>query len=50
MKCKICGNEINVNCDWNQGRCPHRPADDWSLVLWLLACAMFGLIAAFLTK
>jgi hypothetical protein len=24
MKCTTCGNEIKVNCDWRQGRCPHR--------------------------
>jgi len=23
-KCKTCGNEILPNCDWHQGRCPHR--------------------------
>ena len=24
MKCTTCRNEITENCDWNQGRCPHR--------------------------
>jgi hypothetical protein len=24
MKCKTCGEEITVMCDWQQGRCPHR--------------------------
>jgi hypothetical protein len=24
MKCKTCGNDIQKNCDWRQGRCPHR--------------------------
>ena len=24
MKCKTCRSEIVLNCDWNQGRCPHR--------------------------
>jgi len=24
MKCKTCRSEIDLNCDWNQGRCPHR--------------------------
>jgi hypothetical protein len=24
MKCEACGNEIKTNCDWQQGRCPHR--------------------------
>jgi hypothetical protein len=24
MKCTTCKNEITENCDWNQGRCPHR--------------------------
>jgi len=24
MKCNTCGNEIIANCDWQQGRCPHR--------------------------
>ena len=23
-KCNICNNEITGNCDWGQGRCPHR--------------------------
>ena len=28
MKCNHCGGEEKLNgidCDWNQGRCPHRP-------------------------
>lgn len=24
MKCNTCRKEIAVDCDWNQGRCPHR--------------------------
>jgi len=24
MKCNICRQEITANCDYNQGRCPHR--------------------------
>lgn len=24
MKCDTCRQEIADNCDWNQGRCPHR--------------------------
>jgi hypothetical protein len=24
MKCKTCWHEIRVDCDYNQGRCPHR--------------------------
>jgi hypothetical protein len=24
MACDHCGNEIKPNCDWRQGRCPHR--------------------------
>ena len=23
-KCKTCNKEITGNCDWDQGRCPHR--------------------------
>jgi len=23
MKCNTCGEEIKMNCDWRQGRCPH---------------------------
>jgi hypothetical protein len=23
-KCSICRQEIKPDCDWNQGRCPHR--------------------------
>jgi hypothetical protein len=22
--CEVCGHVITNNCDWNQGRCPHR--------------------------
>jgi hypothetical protein len=25
-KCNTCGEEIKINCDWRQGRCPHRSA------------------------
>jgi hypothetical protein len=24
MKCNNCNQEIVTNCNWNQGRCPHR--------------------------
>ena len=24
MKCNACGEEVKANCDWRQGRCPHR--------------------------
>ena len=24
-KCNTCGDEIRVDCDYRQGRCPHRP-------------------------
>ena len=24
MKCNTCNKEITENCDYNQGRCPHR--------------------------
>lgn len=24
MKCNACGDEIKIDCDWRQGRCPHR--------------------------
>ncbi len=24
MKCKTCRSEITPDCDWRQGRCPHR--------------------------
>ena len=24
MKCETCGEQIKANCDWRQGRCPHR--------------------------
>ena len=26
MKCEHCGDTVKPNCDWRQGRCPHRPA------------------------
>jgi len=25
-KCSICRQPVQLNCEWNQGRCPHRPA------------------------
>jgi hypothetical protein len=25
MKCNTCHLEIQSDCDWNQGRCPHAP-------------------------
>ncbi len=25
QKCKTCRQHIDPDCDWNQGRCPHRP-------------------------
>ena len=24
-KCNTCQQEVHLNCDWNQGRCPHVP-------------------------
>lgn len=24
MKCSTCRNEITIDCNYNQGRCPHR--------------------------
>jgi hypothetical protein len=24
MKCNFCGKDVVPNCDWQQGRCPHR--------------------------
>jgi hypothetical protein len=24
--CKTCRKEIHLDCDWQQGRCPHRPS------------------------
>lgn len=24
MKCKFCNTEVKADCDYNQGRCPHR--------------------------
>ena len=26
MKCNACGKNVEPNCDWRQGRCPHRSA------------------------
>jgi len=26
QRCSICRQSVQPNCDWNQGRCPHRPA------------------------
>jgi hypothetical protein len=26
QKCSICLKEITADCDWHQGRCPHRPS------------------------
>jgi hypothetical protein len=24
MNCNFCGKDVKPNCDWQQGRCPHR--------------------------
>jgi hypothetical protein len=24
MRCTTCGDEVKEDCDWRQGRCPHR--------------------------
>ena len=26
QKCSVCRQPVQLDCDWNQGRCPHRPA------------------------
>lgn len=40
MKCKTCNLEVTENCNWNQGRCPHRPAMiDKPFPTWLLLLA-----------
>jgi hypothetical protein len=33
MKCDTCGTEAKPDCDWRQGRCPHRPAIIEQIVL-----------------
>lgn len=25
VKCNTCGDTVKVDCDYRQGRCPHRP-------------------------
>lgn len=29
--CDTCGQQYSINCDWQQGRCPHHPPifHDW---------------------
>ena len=26
VKCNHCGQYVHADCDWHQGRCPHRPS------------------------
>ena len=37
MKCNICRQEYSPSCDYNQGRCPHRPQRPFPIWLLLLA-------------
>ena len=40
MKCTTCRNEITENCNYNQGRCPHRlPLIDKPFPTWMLLLA-----------
>lgn len=32
VNCETCGDPITSNCDWRQGRCPHRPPVDVKLL------------------
>ncbi len=48
QRCSICRQEITADCDWNQGRCPHRPAAiglPSSRKLLLLLAAPFIIVA-----
>lgn len=38
-KCSICRQPIQLNCDYNQGRCPNRPPAIQSFPKWLLLLA-----------
>lgn len=31
MKCTHCGSNIKIECDWMQGRCPHRPITNYHM-------------------
>jgi hypothetical protein len=31
-KCSTCRKEYSPDCDWNQGRCPHHPPVDFTLL------------------
>ena len=40
MKCDTCKQQITIDCDFNQGRCPHRkPLIDKPFPTWLLLLA-----------
>jgi len=40
MKCDTCRKPVSLDCDWHQGRCPHRPAMiEKPYPVWLLLLA-----------
>lgn len=46
-KCSTCNSNITLTCDWNQGRCPHRPPmlTDYHFRFYNLAKWIKGLFA-----
>ena len=45
MKCNACGEDTvkKINCDWRQGRCPHRPVTDYHMRFYNLIQFIKGL-------
>jgi hypothetical protein len=43
-KCAFCGEEKRIDCDWRQGRCPHRSGTESSAVILfiLIVIAVIG--------
>lgn len=41
-----CGNAIKPDCDWQQGRCPHRPKKQLSLATSTIVVAVVALVLA----
>ena len=46
QKCAICFKEIEANCDYRQGRCPHRPAIVDSIIAEPYKIRFFNLLKA----
>lgn len=49
-KCTLCGNEITPGCDFNQGRCPHRPKETLTNKAAAFAIVVFVFLLAIISS